>query len=128
MLESNAAEAVRNNVLATRTLGELAVAAGVGVFVQLSTDKAVNPASVMGATKRLAELALRDLNTAGGGTRFAAVRFGNVLGASGSVVPLFREQIRRAAPERVHAGLVGDEADLLALQKRIALLLQHVDP
>jgi len=95
MLESNVAEAARNNVLATRTLGELAVAAGVGVFVQLSTDKAVNPASIMGATKRLAELALQDLNTARGGTRFAAVRFGNVLGASGSVVPLFREQIRR---------------------------------
>ena len=100
MLESNVAEAVQNNVLATRTLGELAVAAGVGVFVQLSTDKAVNPVSIMGATKRLAELALQDLNTAGG-TRFAAVRFGNVLGASGSVVPLFREQIRKGGPVTV---------------------------
>jgi FlaA1/EpsC-like NDP-sugar epimerase len=100
MLEGNAAEAVRNNVLATRTLGELAVAAGVGVFVQLSTDKAVNPVSVMGCTKRLAELALQDLN-ADNGTRFAAVRFGNVLGASGSVVPLFREQIRAGGPVTV---------------------------
>ncbi len=97
MLECNAAEAVRNNVLATRMLGELAQAAGVEVFVQLSTDKAVNPSSVMGATKRLAELALQDLNSVGG-TRFAAVRFGNVLGASGSVVPLFREQIRKGGP------------------------------
>ena len=101
MLESNIAEAARNNVLATRALGELAAGAGVGVFVQLSTDKAVNPTSIMGATKRLAELALQDLNTAGGGTRFAAVRFGNVLGASGSVVPLFREQIRRGGPVTV---------------------------
>ena len=100
MLESNVGEAVRNNVLATRTLGEQAAAAGVGVFVQLSTDKAVNPISIMGTTKRLAELALQDLNTAGG-TRFAAVRFGNVLGASGSVVPLFREQIRRGGPVTV---------------------------
>ena len=101
LLESNVAEAVRNNVLATRTLGELAAAAGVEVFVQLSTDKVVNPSSIMGATKRLAELALQDLNRAAGGTRFAAVRFGNVLGASGSVVPLFREQIRRGGPVTV---------------------------
>ena len=100
MMECNAAEAVRNNVLATRALGEEAIKAGVKVFVQLSTDKAVNPSSVMGASKRLAEFAIQDLNAAGA-TRFAAVRFGNVLGASGSVVPLFREQIRAGGPVTV---------------------------
>ncbi len=100
MMECNVAEAVRNNVLATRALGEEAIKAGVKVFVQLSTDKAVNPSSVMGASKRLAEFAIQDLNSAGV-TRFAAVRFGNVLGASGSVIPLFREQIRAGGPVTV---------------------------
>jgi FlaA1/EpsC-like NDP-sugar epimerase len=100
LLEGNVAEAVRNNVLATRALGELARQHGVETFILLSTDKAVRASSVMGVTKRLAELALQDLQ-APGGTRFAAVRFGNVLGASGSVVPLFREQIRRGGPVTV---------------------------
>lgn len=100
MMESNAAEAASNNVLATRALGEEAMQAGVEAFVLLSTDKAVKPSSVMGATKRMAEFALQDLNGRGS-TRFSAVRFGNVLGASGSVVPLFREQIRQGQPVTV---------------------------
>ncbi|MGI6495533.1 MAG: polysaccharide biosynthesis protein [Kiritimatiellia bacterium] len=100
LMECNVTEAIRNNVLATRVLGEEAVKAGVKVFVQLSTDKAVKPSSVMGASKRLAEFAIQDLNREGS-TRFAAVRFGNVLGASGSVVPLFREQIRAGGPVTV---------------------------
>ena len=94
LMEQNPSEALKNNVLATRSLGELAIAQGVERFVFVSTDKAVNPVSVMGISKRLAEIALQDLNRQNQ-TRFSAVRFGNVLDSSGSVVQLFREQIRK---------------------------------
>jgi FlaA1/EpsC-like NDP-sugar epimerase len=100
MMESNVAEAVKNNVLATRSLGELAGNYGVEVFVLISSDKAVRPSSVMGATKRLAELTIQNLNRHFE-TRYVAVRFGNVIGSAGSVIPIFREQIAKGGPVTV---------------------------
>jgi len=97
LVEANALEGVRNNVLGTRILVEAAVAAGVQRFVLISSDKAVRPSSVMGATKRWAELIVRHYGK-GSGLRYCSVRFGNVLGSNGSVVPLFREQIAAGGP------------------------------
>ena len=100
MVELNPREGERNNTVATRNLAEMAKRHGVARFVLISTDKAVNPISVMGKTKRAAEQAIMALNGADG-TSFCAVRFGNVLGSSGSVVPLFREQIAKRLPVTV---------------------------
>ena len=94
LMEVNPVEAIKNNVLATRCLGELAGKFGCRDFVLISTDKAVNPTSVMGASKRIAEIVLQELNRQHQ-TNYMAVRFGNVLGSAGSVVPIFREQIRK---------------------------------
>lgn len=99
LAEANVVEAVRNNVLGTRNVAKQAVSSGTANLVLVSTDKAVRPSSVMGATKRIAEQIVRDL--AGSRRRFVTVRFGNVLGSNGSVVPLFRDQISRGGPVTV---------------------------
>ena len=97
LMEVNAIEAIKNNVLATRCLGSLAGKYGTRDFVLISTDKAVNPTSVMGASKRIAEIVTQGLNQQYE-TNYVAVRFGNVLGSAGSVVPIFREQILKGEP------------------------------
>lgn len=98
LVEANAAAGLANNALATHVLAKAAQGAGVDRFILISTDKAVDPESAMGATKRLAELFVQDLAARSARTRFAVVRFGNVLGSSGSVIPIFRAQIAWGRP------------------------------
>ncbi len=101
IVESNKAEGISNNIFGTYTLAKASIDAGVTTFILISTDKAVRPTSVMGASKRFAEIILQGLAQFSGPTRFTMVRFGNVLGSSGSVVPLFRRQIREGGPVTV---------------------------
>lgn len=105
LVEANPLPGLTNNVLGTRTLARAAASAGVERFILISSDKAVRPTNVMGASKRMAELVVQDMATrqdgGGGETVFSMVRFGNVLGSSGSVVPLFQEQVSRGGPVTV---------------------------
>ena len=98
LVEMNPLAGLANNVLGTRTMADAAHEAGVGRFILVSSDKAVRPTNVMGASKRLAELVIQDMAKRSGKTLFSMVRFGNVLGSSGSVIPLFKEQIAKGGP------------------------------
>jgi len=98
IVEAHVAEGVKTNVLGTRNVADAALEAGAEAFVMISTDKAVNPTSVLGLTKRVAEAYCQSLDVGGGATRFITVRFGNVLGSNGSVVPRFRRQIAAGGP------------------------------
>jgi len=121
LMEINPTEAIKNNILATKLIGELAGESGVKDFVLISTDKAVNPTSIMGASKRIAEIVLQDLNRIYP-TNYMAVRFGNVLGSTGSVVPIFREQIQNGKaitvtdPQMTRYFMTIPEASQLVLQ------------
>lgn len=123
LMEAQPAEAVKNNFFATRSLARIASQSGVDRFILISSDKAINPTSVMGATKRLAELSLLEQQkTAGNRTKFMAVRFGNVLGSSGSVIPIFRRQIAAGGPVTVTDPEV--TRFFMTVQEAVGLVLQ----
>jgi FlaA1/EpsC-like NDP-sugar epimerase len=122
LVEDNEVAGLWNNVFGTKVLANAARAAGVPRFILVSSDKAVRPTNVMGASKRLAELVVQDLATRSSDTKFAMVRFGNVLGSSGSVIPLFREQIARGGPVTLTHGSVTRYFMTISEAARLVLL------
>src|SRR5699024_9763688 len=121
LMEYNAHEAVKNNILGTKNVAEAAAANNVDTFVLVSTDKAVNPTNVMGATKRIAEMIIQGLNK-NNNTKYAAVRYGNVHGSRGSVIPLFKQEIKNGGsvsvtdPEMTRYFMTIPEASRLVIQ------------
>jgi FlaA1/EpsC-like NDP-sugar epimerase len=122
MVEMNPSEGILTNVVGTRNVADAAAEYGALAMVQVSTDKAVKPTSVMGASKRLAEFYCQALDLEGGGARFMTVRFGNVLGSSGSVVPLFQRQLARGGPLTVTHPEI--RRYFMSVQEAVALVLQ----
>ena len=122
IVEANEISGLENNVFGTKIMADAARAAGVEHFILVSSDKAVRPTNVMGASKRLAELVVQDLATRSEKTRFSMVRFGNVLGSSGSVIPLFEEQIARGGPVTLTHGEVTRYFMTMSEAARLVLL------
>lgn len=122
MVQTNVITGLNNNVIGTKVMADASREAGVERFILVSSDKAVRPTNVMGASKRLAELVVQDLATRSDGTMFSMVRFGNVLGSSGSVVPLFEEQISRGGPVTLTHGAVTRYFMTISEAARLVLL------